>query len=177
MDQSRSPSLVGLIVTVVFLVVALVYIFVSINTQDPLWFISAFSERPVQIVINCYGNQTILRPEDSRYEELVAKINEILSGRKYWDSLSLSDETYTEYLDSPEMMILELFYAPRVRIHSSYKYFSDLDSIIIPLDGRHAKTNAIFGRRNDKNTAGSLHFDHVPEILQLIELQGICNKP
>jgi hypothetical protein len=177
MDHSRSPSLLGLISTVVFLIVSLIYLFVSFNTQDPLWFVSTFSARPVQIVINCYGSQTIIRPEDSRYEGVVTTVNEILSGRKYWDSLSLSDETYTEYVDSPEMMIIELFYAPRIRIHSFYKYFSDLDSIIIPLDGRHANTNAIFGRTNDRNTAGSLHFDHVPEILQWIEAQGICNKP
>jgi len=177
MDNSRSPSLRGLIMTVVVLIVALVYLFISLNTQDPLWFVSTFTERPVQIVINCYGSQVIIRPEDARYEGLVAKVNETLSGTKNWDSLTLSDDTYTEYQDSAEVMIMEMFYVPRVRIHSFYIYFSDLDSIVVPLDGRHAKTNAIFGRTNEKNTGGSLHYDHIPAIRQLIEEQGICIKP
>lgn len=177
MDKSRSPSLLGLIVTVVLLIIGLVYLFVSLNTQDPLWFISSFSARPSQIVINCYGSPVFVRPEDSRYDGLVNKVNEVLSGKKYWDQLTLSDNTYQEYQDTSEMMIMELFYAPRARIHSFYKYFSNLDSIVIPLDGRHASTYAIFGRVNNKNTAGSLHFDNMPQILEWVESQGICVKP
>ncbi|NUM45978.1 MAG: hypothetical protein HUU38_14830 [Anaerolineales bacterium] len=177
MDKSRSPSLFGLLITVLFLSIGLVYLFVSLNTQDPLWFISTFAERPSQIVINCYGSQIFIRPEDSRYDGLVNQVNEVISGSKYWDSLTLSDDTYLIYQDSPEMMVMELFYTPRVRIHSFYKYFSNLDSIIIPLDGRHASTYAIFGRVNETNTAGSLHFDNTPEIRQWVESQGICVKP
>ncbi len=177
MDKSKSPSLLGLLATVVFVIVGLVYGIVALNTQDVIWFVSSFSERPTQITINCYGNKVFIRPEDARYEGLTTKVNEILSGKKYWDGLTISDETFTEYETSSEMVIMELFYAPRVRIHSFYKYFSDLDSIILPLEGRHAKTNAVFGRRNNKNTAGSLHFDHVPQILEWIETEGICSKP
>ncbi|HLF89453.1 MAG TPA: hypothetical protein VI451_10940 [Anaerolineales bacterium] len=177
MDKSRSPSLGGLIITVVIVVVALMYVFVALNTQDSLWFVPTFAEHPTQIVLNCYGKPLFIRPEDPRYEELVNKVNETLSGNKNWDSLTISDETYAEYQDSSEMMIMELFYAPRVRIHSFYKYFSDLDSIIIPLDGRHAQTNAIFGRTNNASTAGALHYDQIPEIRAFIEEQGICIQP
>lgn len=177
LDKSRSPSLLGLLVTVAFLIVGLVYLFVSLNTQDPLWFISTFDEQPSQIVVNCYGSQVFIRPEDPLYEGTVNQVNEILSGRKYWDSLTLSDNSYSEMIESPEMMIMELFYAPRVRIHSFYKYFANLDSIIIPLDGRHASTYAVFGRTNAKNTAGSLHYDNVPDIRAWVESQGICTKP
>jgi hypothetical protein len=177
MDNSRSPSLLGLLVTVAVLIVGLVYLFISLNTQDPLWFVSTFSERPTQVVINCYGEHVFIRPEDARYEGLVSTVNEILSGQKYWDSLSLSADTYVEYQDSSEMMIMELFYAPRARIHSLYKYFSNLDSIVIPLDGRHASTYAIFGRINNNNTAGSLHFDNLPDIRAWVEAQGICVQP
>ncbi|MCB9135721.1 MAG: hypothetical protein H6636_09860 [Anaerolineales bacterium] len=177
MDKSRSPSLLGLIITVVLLSTSLVYLFVSLNTQDPLWFVSSFSELPTQVVVNCYGEPVFIRPNDARYDGLVAKVNEILSGRKYWDQLTLSEDTYQEYQDTSEMMIIELFYAPRVRIHSFYKYFSNLDSIVVPLDGRHASTYAVFGRVNNTNTAGSLHFDNVPQIRVWIETQGICVKP
>ncbi len=177
MDQSKSPSLLGLLVTIVFVVVGLVYLVVSLNTQDFIWFVTSFSERPTQITINCYGTEIFIRPEDARYEELTAKVNEVLSGNKNWDSLTMSDETYVEYQTTTVMMIMELHYAPRVRIHSFYKYFSNLDSIVIPLDGRHANTHAIFGRTNSKNTAGSLHYSDLPQILDLVETQGICTRP
>jgi hypothetical protein len=167
----------GLVLTVVFLVIGLVYLFVSLNTQDPLWFISTFEEQPSQIVINCYGSQVFIRPEDARYAGLTGKVNEILSESKYWDSLTLSEDSYLEYQTSSEMMIMELFYAPRVRIHSFYKYFSNLDSILIPLDGRHAATNAVFGRTNNNNTAGALHYDNIPDIREWVETQNICVKP
>ena len=177
LDKSRSPSLLGLMVTVVFLIAGLVYLFVTLNTQDPLWFITSFDEKPSQIVINCYGSPVFIRPEDALYEGTVTQINVILSGRKYWDSLTLSDLSYDEMVTSAEMMVMEVFYTPRVRIHSFYKYFSNLDSIVIPLDGRHASTYAIFGRTNQKNTAGALHYDNVPDIRTWVETQGICTKP
>lgn len=177
MDKSNSPSLLGLLLTVVFLIIGLVYLFIALNTQDPLWFVSTFEERPSQIVINCYGSQVFIRPDNPNYEGLTSTVNEVLSGRKYWDSLTLSDDSYAEYQTNSEMMIMELFYAPRVRIHSLYKYFSNLDSIVIPLDGRHASTNAIFGRTNNNNTAGALHYDGIPQIRAWVEAQGICVQP
>lgn len=177
MDKSRSPSLAGLVFTVVIVVAVLIYALVALNTQDHLWFVSTFSERPNQIVINCYGEQLILREGSPYFDGLVELINAVLSGRKYWDSTTLSEETYQEYQKSSNMMVIELFYAPRVRIHSFYKYFSNLDSIVIPLDGRHANTNAIFGRVNDLSTAGALHFEGIPDIREYIEEQAICVGP
>jgi hypothetical protein len=177
MDTQRSPSLTGLLVTVLILIIGLVYIFISLNTEDALWFVPFFNEQPDEIFVNCYGQEIIIIPEDAQYEQIVQVINNSLSGSKNWDSLTLSDITYQDYQNHQEMMILELFYSQPVRIHSIYKFFSDLDSIVIPLDGRHAATGAVFGRSNNLNTAGALHYDEIPAIREFIESQGICTKP
>ncbi|MFQ5615046.1 MAG: hypothetical protein ACE5GO_01070 [Anaerolineales bacterium] len=177
MDKTRSPSVFGLLITIVVVIVALIYGFISLNTEDPLWFVASFDEQPEEIFINCYGEEVVLVPEDPQFDGLVTIVNNILSRRKNWDSLTISEETYEDYQRNTQMMIMELYYSQQVRIHSFYKYFSNLDSIIIPLDGRHAKTNAIFGRSNNFNTAGSLHFDDIPAIREHVENQGICITP
>ncbi len=177
MDKTQSPSLGGLILTMGALIVALVYIFVAFNTEDPLWFYTKFDEQPVEIFLNCYGNEVLIVPGDPQYGGLVALVNKTLSGRKNWDSLTMSNATYQEYLTSPDMMVMELYYSPQVRIHSFYRYFSNLDSLVIPLVGRHAQTNAVFGRSNNQNTAGSLHYNGIPDIRAYIENEGICTTP
>lgn len=177
MDRSKSPSLLNLAVTAVVIFSALVYGFVALSTEDLAWFISTYNEYPEEIALNCYGQQSSLLPGDPLYDDLVSLINETFSGRKNYDSLTMSEDTYTYYLSSEDVMVLELVYTQKVRIHSFYKYFSNLDSIVIPLDGRHSKTNAIFGRSNGQSTAGSLHYITMPQIRTFVETNGICVKP
>jgi hypothetical protein len=174
MNRNSSPSIINLILTVLVLLVVLVYAFLTLSTQDPLWMLPTFSETPDEIQLNCYGEMISLIPEDPEFSPLVAVINEKLSESKNYDSLTLSDSSYQEYQETDEMMVMELFYSPPVRIHSIYRFFSNLDSIIIPLDGRHARTNAIFGRANGLSTAGSLHFPNIPDIRAYVESTGIC---
>ena len=177
MDRSKSPSLLNLGVTAVVIFGALVYGFVALSTEDLAWFISTYNEYPEEIAVNCYGQQSSLFPGDANYDELVSLINETFSGRKNYDSLTMSQDTYTYYSTSDAVMVLELIYTQKVRIHSFYKYFSNLDSIVLPLDGRHSNTNAIFGRSNGLSTAGSLHYITIPQIRTFVEANGICAKP
>jgi hypothetical protein len=109
---------------------------------------------------------------------LNALVNESISGKKNWDALTLSDETYEYYQTNDTMLLLELFYAPPVRIHSTYKFFSSLDNLIIPLDGRHSSTNAVFGRIRGVSTAGSMHIETTAPLIDHLENQGLCSlKP
>ena len=177
MDKANNPSLLNLALTSVVILIALIYGFVTLSTEDPRWFITTFDEYPEEISLNCYGSEQSLFPGDPDFEELVVKINDVLSTRKNYDSLTMSQETYDYYKTSDAVMVLELIYTQKVRIHSFYKYFSNLDSIVIPLDGRHSNTNAIFGRSNDQGTAGSLHYNLLPEIRELVESRNICAAP
>ncbi len=177
MDKAKTPSLLNLAGTAVVIIVLLIYGFVALSTEDPIWFVSTYNEYPEEIFINCYGSTSVLLPNDPLFDSLVSVINETFSSRKNYDPLTMSDETYQYYLTSKDVMVLEIIYTQKVRIHSFYKFFSNLDSIIVPLDGRHSKTNAIFGRSNAFSTAGSLHYDTLPQVRSFVESNGICSAP
>jgi hypothetical protein len=74
-------------------------------------------------------------------------------------------------------MVLDLVYDPVVRIHSFYSFYKNINQLIVPLDGRHASTNAVFGRRGEFSLSGSFHFDSIAPILEAVKANGICQKP
>ena len=176
-DQPSQPSLTNLFGTVLIFIIVAAYGFVSLNTEDALWFWPKFEAIPQEIVVFCYGDERIIEPGSSQFSELTALTNESVSGRKNWDSLSISDDTYTYYQTSPVVMVLELRYQYPVRIHSIYKYFSNVEALVIPLEGRHSKTNAVFGRTGEEFTAGSLHVQNTGALMDYLSSQGICTAP
>lgn len=161
----------------VLVLAPLIYGIIALNTGDLLWVSPVFSAEPQAIVIHCYGNDVPLEPGTPDFVALTDLMNETLSGSKRWDSLSLSEVTYQDYRNSPQMMTLELFYASPFRVHSPYKYFSNVDAIIIPLEGRHALSKAVFGRRGELPAAGSFHVDTTAPLGEYLAEQGLCRKP
>lgn len=173
-DQPSQPSLSNLFGTVIIFMVITAYGFVSLNTEDALWFWPKFEETPQEIVVFCYGSEKVIEPGTVEFTELADLANASISGTKNWDSLSMSDETYTYYQTNSAMMVLELRYPSPVRIHSTYKYFSNVGALVIPLDGRHSKTHAVFGRTGEKFTAGSLHIKNISDMRDFLNNKGIC---
>jgi hypothetical protein len=165
-----------LLVTVVIIIV-IAFAIIAMNTGDILWFIPIFNGKPQSIVVHCYGEDVHVEPWNSAYEPLNLAVNESLSGSKRWDPLSMSDQTYSDYQTSTTMMVLELTYDPPERIHSSYKFFKNLDKLVIPLDGRHASSNSVFGRLHGLMLAGSMHVKTTEKIVTALEQQELCRKP
>lgn len=158
----------------VIVLVPLIYLIIAINTGDLLWASPVFNYQPQTLTIHCFGEDVYLEPGTSDFEEMVALINARLSGRKRWDSVTISDETYQDYQSHPQMMVVELTYPEPIRVHSRYKFFSYVDHLIIPLVGRHAQTNAIFGRRAEYPTAGSFHVSDLSEIKDFLANNYLC---
>ncbi len=161
----------------VLVIVPLIYGIIALNTGDLLWISPVFNATPRSIVIHCYGNDIPINPGTADFGALTDLLNETLSGRKRWVQMSLSEATYQDYQNSPQMMTLELNYAYPLRIHSPYKYFSHVNTIIIPLDGRYASTMAIFGRLGELPAAGSFHVNTTVPLGEYLAEQGICRKP
>lgn len=176
-DQPSQPSLTGLIGTVLIFMVVAAYGFMALNTEDAMWFWPKFEETPAEIVIFCYGEPKVLSQGSEQLTELTTLINETISGPKNWDTLSMSDETYANYQTGTDAMVLEARYASPVRIHTTYKYFSHVGALVIPLDGRHAKTYAVFGRTGTEFTAGSLHVETIRPLKDYLSTAGICSVP
>ncbi len=155
----------------------LLFLVTAMNTGDLLWFMPIFKEIPVDITVHCYGTDVQVKPGEPGFEAVNNAINSSLTGVKRWDDLSMSDVTYQEYQTSPTMMVLELSYDPPVRIHSQYAFLKNGNKLIIPLDGRHALANPVFGRTGGFTNSGSYHVKSTAPIATVLQEQGICPKP
>jgi hypothetical protein len=175
--KRNNPSVITLVLIMVVIVAVIFYLVVFVNTGDAQWFVSTFDGTPNSIVVHCFGTDKELTPVDAHFEPLNALLNQAISSEKRWDPLSLSDATYLDYQTHPDMMTLEMTYAPPVRVHSNTKYFSNVDTLIIPLVGRHAQYNTVFGRYNDEINAGSFHLESTAQMTEYLAAQGICKEP
>lgn len=163
--------------TAAIILVPLIYLIIALNTGDLLWVSPVFNYQPQTITVNCFGETVFLESNSTEFEEVVVLVNDSLTGRKRWDPLSLSDATYQDYQSHPQMMVVELSYPKPIRVHSRYKFFSNVDRIIIPLVGRHAQTNAVFGRRLNYPAAGSFHVDTMAPVKDYLVISGLCQEP
>ncbi|RME47442.1 MAG: hypothetical protein D6791_05795 [Chloroflexi bacterium] len=176
-QEYTPPSIVQLLGVIALILVVSVYGLISLNTGDLLWFWPKFDAEPAGMMIHCYGRDVKLEPGTVPFSDITALVNQGLSGAKRWDPLSLSDTTYDEYQHSPRMMTLEVFYEPPVRIHSQYKFFSDVDTLVVPLDGRHARYRVVFGRARGITGPGSFPMETAPLIAEYLNKEGLCVKP
>lgn len=161
----------------VVIVGVIYYLVLAMNTGDTGWFLQGFDEQAAEITVHCFGEDVVISAADPAYTRFNELINETLTGSKRWDPLSMSDPTYVDYQGHPEMMVMEISYAPPVRVHSNVKYFSNVDTLIIPLVGRHSQFNTIFGRAQGNTTAGSLHVEDVSSLSAYLASQGLCVAP
>ena len=172
--ERKQPSILNLAIIVVLAVALVVYFIIASATGDWLWFSGAFRETPNAIVLHCYGETTNLDPGSFHYSKMKEIMNESMSGSKRWDSLTMSEATYRDYQTNPEMIVVEFFYPEPIRVHTSYKFYSHVDNLVIPIDGRHSQTNAVFGQANGIPTGGSLHIDSTEEFKTYMTNMELC---
>jgi hypothetical protein len=176
--HKNSPSILNVAWIGIVSIVIIAYSVIALNTGDWLWFWSKFDDKPNQIILHCYGEDMVIDPYSQGFSDITRLVNASLSGSKRWDPLSLSEETYQDYQTHPDMMTLELHYPQSVRIHSDTIFFSNVDTLIIPLDGRHAGSGAIFARNQDGDpAAGALIVENTPIIAKHLSALGVCQVP
>jgi hypothetical protein len=161
----------------ILVLVPVIYGIIAINTGDLLWASPVFNYQPQRMVIHCFGEDIFIEAGTSEFDKLTQLVNQNLTGRKRWDSLSISDVTYEEYQSHPKMMVVELTYPQSIRVHSRYKFFSNVDRIIIPLVGRHAQSNAVFGRHLTYPIPGSFHVNDMNPVKDYLTENAICVEP
>jgi hypothetical protein len=49
-----------------------------------------------------------------------------------------------------------------------------VDNLVVPIDGRHAQTNAVFGQANGIPTGGSLHIDSTEQFKTYMTNMDLC---
>ena len=155
----------------------LIYGIIALNTGDLLWISPVYNYQPQTITIHCFGGDVNLESGSADFEQMTELVNQSITGRKRWDSLSLSDATYEDYQTHPQMMMVELTYSNPIRVHSRYKFFSNVDRIILPLVGRHAQLNAVFGRRLNFQIPGSFLVDDMKPVKDYLAENDLCVQP
>ena len=173
--QSKQPSIMGMFVTVGVILVVLMYAMMSVNTGDPLWFYPVFDAEPASVTLLCYGEEVSVDPNSAEFEKLTEIFNQNLSGYKNWDSLTMSELSWADYQANDQFATLVMNYEDPVRVHSIYKHFSSVDTLVVPLDGRHAQTRAVFGMSNDQPGAGSLHMETIDPLIDYVSVTGLCS--
>jgi hypothetical protein len=158
----------------VVVVILIFFVVMSVGTQDLLWFWPAFDAQPDAIIVRCYGDTLEVDPDSTAFQELVEALSQGLWGLKHWTDLSLSSSTLQRYRYWEDTFVLEFVYNSPIRIHSHYRYFSNVDTLIVPLVGRHAGTYPIFGLKQGSPSAGSLHLMTSDPLLEIVRERGIC---
>jgi hypothetical protein len=170
----KEPSVRNLIIIVLLALTLSIYLLISFATGDWLWFSTNFRETPNAIVLHCHGQTINIAPGSFNFSKLKEIMDESMSGRKRWDPLTMSEQTYLDYQTSPQMIMVEFFYPEPIRVHSSYKFYSNVNNLVVPIEGRHSQTNAVFGQGNGVPTGGSLHIKSTEPFKVYLNNMGLC---
>ena len=147
---------------------------IAVSTGDLLWFWPAFDGEPESILVHCEGRPRLVRPDSAAFEELSAGLNESFWGIKQWTELSMSEATWNDYVLSEKSKVLEYHYSPPESIHSYYRFFKSFDTLIVPLEGRHAQRSPVFGLKGDLIIPGSLQLESNEPLKEIIREYRLC---
>jgi len=189
-QRRRNPSVLSMIIVTLLILVFTAYAILALSTNDMLWLWPVYTEVPDEITLYCYGEEVTLQSGTPQFNEVTNRFNEQFSSYKNWDSLTMSQNSWAEYQSNPAFATLVLSYRDAVRVHSFYKYFSNVNKLVMPLDGRHASTNPVFGVNIQRTTSpdgvvsfsevpgsGSFHIESKEPVMSYIDQQGICDLP
>jgi hypothetical protein len=139
------------------------------------------------MTVYCYGTPVEIQRGTAQFNQLATIFNESFSGYKNWDSLTMSLGSWEDYKTENAFATLVISYDQPVRVHSFYKYFSGINKLVMPLDGRHASTNPIFGVSIQRTTSpdgvitltevpgsGSFHIESKEPVIQYLNAENLC---
>jgi len=177
-DPSISPgktaSLLNFLLMVALVIMGFLYLVVAGYSHDIAWFWPRFDHMPNQVIIRCYGRELQLEGTSAEAEAIALLVNAQISGDKRFDPMNLTAPTYDYYRSDPGVVTLILAYAEPIRIHLPSMYFTNITSLLIPLDGRHASSSIIFGLINGIPAGGSIHVKTNQPLIDYLAASALC---
>jgi hypothetical protein len=177
-DPSVSPgkkaSILNFLFTIAIVITSSIYLIMAAFSRDLLWFWPKFDVMPAQIIIHCFGNEERFEGNSQVTKEIVSLVNEQISGDKRFDPLNLTDPTYAYYQNDSGVVIMELVYAEPIRIHLPNMFFTNITSLLIPLNGRYANSSIVFGLIDGLPAGGSFHITSTQAIKDYLDRSSIC---
>lgn len=176
-SAGKKASILDFLLTIALVIVGSLYLVVAAYSGDLKWFWPKFNSMPSQVVVLCHGNVTRLEGTSHEAQALALLVNGQISGDKRFDPLNLTPATYAYYRGDPAVVTLELVYASPVRIHLPNRYFTNITSLLIPLQGRYADSSILFGLIDGVPAGGSLHLNSNQPVIDHLAGLGLCAIP
>lgn len=139
-----------------------------------MWFWPAFNGKPASITVHCAGRLRPVRPESNAFELLSNGLNDELWGLNQWQTLSMSEATWNYYVLGEESQVLEYRFDPSETLHSYFRFFKNFDTLIVPLEGRHANANPVFGLKGGLILPGSFRIESNARLLEIVREYRLC---
>jgi hypothetical protein len=126
--------------------VLVVFLTITLSTQDPLWFKPGFDQRPARIVIYQAGQRTELTPGTPGYADMAEAVRASLNqGIARSSGIGLSqgslEDAYNQYLT------VEAFFDGPVKLHAAVNTGAPTQ-MLFPITGRHADQPIAFLGKN-----------------------------
>ena len=176
-SAGKKASLLNFLLTILLVVAGSLYLVLAAYSRDLLWFWPKFSAQPMQIILSCYGQKSIVEGTSEEALALRTLVNGQISGKKRFDPLNLTESTQAYYRNDPGVVTMEVVYSEPIRIHLPNMFFTNITSILIPLDGRYAHSAIVFGLIDGIPAGGSLHVGSNQPIIDYLTRAGLCFKP
>ena len=173
-SAGKQASLFSFVLTIGLVVAGSMYLLKTAYSRDPLWFWPTFESMPSQVMIHCHGNKILLEGSSIEAINIASMVNQQLSGKKQFDPLSLSTATHDYYKTEADVVSLELIYSEPVRVHLPTMYFTNITSLLIPLQGRYADTNIVFGLIDGHPAGGSIHINSNQAMINYLDESELC---
>ena len=120
------------------------YMVGALNTGNWLWILPIQpTYEPSRIVIRDQGQSTEYRPGEAGFTELAEALTTAFADFSNMDlvPLGLSDVTLQEYSDTG--VVLEAYYPQNIRFNSIVR-MSNVNQLLIPIQGRHSGLHYVF---------------------------------
>ena len=176
MRKQRKSSFWSMLPVVVIILAGMLYLVISLNTQDFGWFLTSFNAPASAIFVNCYGERLELDPLTAEFQRVDMEAQTAMSSRKRWDQVTMSEVTLENYLNGETYFVVELHYDPPAGFHSNKKFYKLFDRLFIPLDGTvQAQYHTVSGWLADRPRAGSFAFESFDDLVSVLDETGICS--
>lgn len=143
-DYKQGSSILQPLLMFLGAILLIVYLVGALNTGNWLWVLPIQPDyEPARIIIRDYGQATEFRPGDDGFAELADALDLAFADFSNLDliPIGLSDETLQDYNESS--LVMEIYYPQDIRFNSIVR-MSNVNQLLIPIEGRHAGNRYVF---------------------------------
>jgi hypothetical protein len=145
MNVSRpgsSSTLIKLILVTLLFGALIYFLTILFVTQDPLWFVKGFDQRPARIVVYHHGQRSEWRPAEAGYDLLAEAVRQSLDqGVVRQTGIGMGEATLQEAYN--KYVTVEAFFGAPVKLHASF-YTGHPDRMLFPITGRHSELTVVY---------------------------------